>query len=294
MGIRLATATSLALAAALIVSPVARAQGFFSFYDISPRQIVGMLEDQGYDLRGPLVRRGDVYVCDVDSVSGRSMRLIVSAHDGHVLERFAGSRRSHNEEDTRPARAARNADEGDDQTRRNDKTAFDDVLNPPSRVYGSDGLFSTKPIPPERVPDGSKSKRQSAKKHPHTNVAKAPAAAPTPDATPTTDAAKPAPSSMAAVAPAAEAPKAPSVVDSVKPAESPRVVETPKVAETPKPVEEARKPVEAPKSVEAPKPAATPEPVQAKAEVEKAPEAVKPKPDVARKKINDLPVGTLD
>lgn len=293
MGIRLATATSLALAAALIVSPVARAQGFFSFYDISPRQIVSMLEDQGYDLRGPLVRRGDVYVCDVDSVSGRSMRLVVNAHDGRVLERFAGSRRSH-DDDTRAARLSRNADERDDQPKRNDRTAFDDVLNPPSRVYGSDGLFSTRPIPPERVPDGSKSKRQSAKKHSHTNVAKAPAAAPTPDATPTTEAAKPAPSSMAAVAPAAEAPKEPSVVDSVKPAESPRIVETPKIAETPKPVEEARKPVEAPKSVEAPKPAATPETVQAKAEVEKAPDAAKPKPEAAHKKINDLPVGTLD
>ena len=290
MAIRFAAASSLALAAVLFVSPVARAQNFFSFYDMSPRQVVGMLEDQGYDLHGPLVRRGDVYVCDVDSVSGRSMRLIVSAHDGRVLERFAASRRSRYDEDARAARPSRNSDEGDDRAKRNDRTAFDDVLNPPSRVYGSDGLFGSKPTPPERVPDAGtpRPKRQAVKKHSHTNIAKAPAAEPTPDAAPTTEAAKPTPSSMAAVAPAAEAPKAPSVVDSVKPAETPRVVETPK------PVEEARKPAEEPKPVEAPKAAVAPEPVQAKAETEKAPDAVKPKSDGGRKKINDLPVGTLD
>ena len=290
MAIRFAAASSLALAAALFVSPVARAQSFFSFYDMSPRQVVGMLEDQGYDLRGPLVRRGDVYVCDVDSVSGRSMRLIVSAHDGHVLERFAASHRSHYDED---ARTSRNSDEGDDRrnndrVKRNDRTAFDDVLNPPSRVYGSDGLFASKPTPPERVPDAGtpRPKRQAVKKHSHTNTAKAPAAEPTPDVAPTTEAGKPTPSSMAAVAPAGEAPKTPSVVESVKPAETPRVVETPV------PVQEARKPVEAPKAVEAPKSAVSPEPVQAKAE--KAPDAGKPKSDGAHRKINDLPVGTLD
>ena len=284
MAIRFAAASGLALAAALLVSPVARAQSFFSFYEMSPRQIVGMLQDNGYELRGPMTRRGDVYLCDVDSVSGRSMRLIVSAHDGHVLERFAGSRHRGND-DARVMRPSR--DFNDDGDRRSEearkphgRVAYDDVLNPPSRVYGSDGLFSSKPVPPERVPDAAKSRPQAVKKHHHSNVAKAPVAAPSPDATPTTEASKTAPSSMAAVAPAAEAPK-PAVLDSVKPAEAPKPVETPRSVETPK-------------AAEAPKPAATPQAAQARVEVEKQPEAAKPKPDSARRKINDLPVGTLD
>ncbi|MDE3175934.1 MAG: hypothetical protein KGM15_07500 [Pseudomonadota bacterium] len=267
MAIRYAAASSLALAAALLISPAARAQNFFSFFDMSPRQVAGMLADNGYELRGPLLRRGDVYICDVNSVSGRTLRLIVSAHDGRVLERFATARRSRND-DERVMRPSRDAGQADAPAKHDDRTAFDDVLNPPTRVYGSDGIFSSKPIPPDRAPDAAKAKRQTAKKHHHTNVAKAPADAPSPDATPT-------PSSMAAVAPTAEAPKSPTPADSVKPAET-------------------AKPVEAPKAVEAPKPAATPEPAQTKAEVEKAPDAVKPKAESGRKKINDLPVGTLD
>ena len=49
MAIRFAAASGLALAAALSVATPARAQGFFSFYEMSPRQIVGMLADDGYD-----------------------------------------------------------------------------------------------------------------------------------------------------------------------------------------------------------------------------------------------------
>jgi hypothetical protein len=286
MAIRFATASSLALAVALLAAPVARAQNFFSFYEMSPRQIVGMLADGGYELRGPMIRRGDVYVCNVDSVSGRSMRLIVSAHDGRVLGRFAEGRRSRYDEDARVMRPPHDFNEGDDRDsdeggKRQDRTAFGDVLNPPSRTYGNDSMFSTSPTPPERVPEGPKAKRQTAKKHHHSNVAKAPAATPATEATPTTE---------AAVSPAAEGPKPSTGVESVKPAETPRVVETPKAAEAPKTVE----PKTVDKPVEAPKAAAPAEPAQAKAEIEKKPEPVKPKPESAHKKINDLPVGTLD
>ena len=90
MAIRFAAASGLALALALAVAAPAQAQGFFSFFEVSPRQIAGLLEDDGYQLRGPMLRRGDVYVVDAVSVSGRSARLIVTlagSETGPVLLR---------------------------------------------------------------------------------------------------------------------------------------------------------------------------------------------------------------
>jgi len=278
MGIRFAAASALALAAALTVAP-ARAQNFFfSFYEMSPRQIVGMLQDDGYQLRGPMIRRGDVYVCNVTSVSGRSLRLIVSAHDGRVLERFAESPRWRGWSDgddgasprnPRPPRDVgqndnRDTDQGDSP--RHGDMALGDLFNPPTRVYGNDSLSPSKPEPSAEPTPAAKSLHHHVAKRKHEpSLAKAPAASPTPG-----DGGKP-DSSVAAVAPNAPGPGA-----------------------TPA---EAAKPVEPVKPEAAPSP--SPGPVQKKAEVEKHPSgaatpAPKPKAETPRKKINDLPVGTLD
>jgi len=291
MAIRFAAVSGLALATALIVAPAARAQSFFSYYDLSPRQVVGMLQDDGYALRGPMVRRGDVYLVNVDSVSGRSMRLIVSARDGRVLERFATAPRWRSDDEARVSRPPNDDGDRDDEVLHRDRMALGDVLNPPSRSYGSDSLFPTRPTPPASVPDAPhKSKHHAAKKHHEPAIAKSPDE-------------KDSGASMAAVAPSGDAPKSPAV-QTVKPAETPAAIETPKSVETPRAVEaprepakpvEASRPAEPAKPPEASKPAPSPQPVQAKAEPEKLePAPVKPKPDPSKKKINDLPVGTLD
>ena len=191
MAIRSLAISGLALAAALAVAQPARAQSFFSFYEMSPRQIVGMLEDDGYELRGPMLRRGDVYVCDVVSVSGQPVRLIVSARDGHVLQRFAERAprwREYGESEVpRVARPPRNVGDEDRDYGNDDQNgsqqhqmALGDLFNPPSRVYGGEGVFSSKPDS-EDAPV-AKPKHHAMKKHP--SVAKAPA---TPDAKATPD-----------------------------------------------------------------------------------------------------------
>lgn len=143
MAIRSLAISGLTLAAALTVAQPGRAQSFFSFYEMSPRQIVGMLEDDGYQLRGPMFRRGDVYVCNVVSVSGRPARLIVDARDGHVLENYAGRAprwRDLNSADApqgaHPPRDVGSDDRGaasnDEGTSRRQE-ALGDLLNPPSQ-----------------------------------------------------------------------------------------------------------------------------------------------------------------
>jgi hypothetical protein len=281
MAIRFWAASGMALAAALMLEQPAKAQGFFSFYEMSPRQVVNMLEDDGYELRGPMVRRGDVYVCNVVSVSGRSVRLIVDARDGHILARYAlrSLRRDGGDDDTarglRPPRdIGDDADSGEGPATHREQQALGDLFNPPSRVYGNDSLFPSRPGP-DAAPATRPKPHHAGKKHKEPSVAKAPAAGPTPEATPSTDAAaapKPDSSPVAAVAPGSSTP-------------------------------ELKKPAEATKPDIGPKPAASPEPAQAKsADADKAvPSApVEPKPEPAakpersRKKLNDLPVDTLD
>jgi hypothetical protein len=150
----------------------------------------------------------------------------------------------------------------DDDNAPRHQMALGDLFNPPSRVYGGEGPFASKPDS-EDAPV-AKPKHHAMKKHP--SVAKAPSTtAPTPDAA--SDKPGPTPSpSVAAVAPSAPP--------------------------------EAKKP-DAVKTEAPPPAAAAPEPAQKKAETEKAatpePTSVSsPKPEGPRKKINDLPVGTLD
>jgi len=263
MAIRFAAASALALAAALLVAPAARAQGFFSFFEMSPRQIAGMLEDDGYRLRGPMFRRGDVYVCDVVSITGRPARLVVDARDGHVLERFASTPHRRHVGDApgglRPPR-----DIGDDGSFRSSgdadstgghQTAMGGDFNATSRAYGG-GLFGWGPAPTPDAQPRPKPKHHAIRKHKEPAVAKDSGA--TPDASADAKASdKPTDgsSSVAAVAPSGESSKPDA----------------------------------------APKPTASPDRDQAKADSEKRalPDPA-PKAEAPHKKLNDLPVGTLD
>jgi hypothetical protein len=296
MAFRFATTAGLALATALFATGASQAQNFFGFgsYELSPRQVAGVLSDDGYQLHGPITRRGDVYVCDAVSVSGRSVRLIVSARDGRVIDRYATGERRRYADDDNDGRSRAGSDWGwsrqqryanDDEDSRpaaqaqpRDQLALGDVFGGTSRVYGND-MFAPKPAPtPAPTTDSvdpPKPKHHAAKKHHDSSpaVAKAPPSdAGTPVAEPS---ATPSPS-VAAVAPSAPEKSA---VEPSKPVSAPDVVK-------PMPTPEASAP--------------TPSPKQTTAETDKpaAAEAPKPAPvtksEGQRKKLNDLPVGTLD
>ena len=263
MSFRRAAAFGLVLSATFGIATAVRAQGLFDFFEMSPRQIVRALDDDGYELHGPLIRRGDVYVCNaVSEESGRPVRLIVSARDGRVIERFAAGDRFRgsdwdSERVPRPPRNVaepRRGEEDDDQpVERRDRMALGDVFSPPSRVYGSDSLFGPKPAtaPTLDTPAPAKPKHQVAKKHKDTAVARAPSDTQAPQPA-VSDAPKPNAPAMANVAPAAQpnvpAAEAPKPAEA-KSADAPRVIETPASAEAERP---------APKAVETPKTAASP------------------------------------
>jgi hypothetical protein len=285
MAFRFATTSGLALAAALFATGATRAQSFFDSYQLSPRQVAGVLSDDGYQLRGPIMRRGDVYVCDAVSVSGRSVRLIVSARDGRVIDRYVTDDHRRYADDSRDwgwSRSPRTVEDEDNRPAQpRDQFALGDLFNPPSRVYGND-MFAPRPTPaPSPTSDSVESpkpKHHALKKHHESGpaVAKAPASEPTPAAQPS---ATPSPS-VAAVAPSAPEK---SSVEPPKPAPTPDVV---KPAPTPEAVAPAPSPQPKQAAVENDKPAAV--------EAEKPVAPVTQKPESQRKKINDLPVGTLD
>ncbi len=253
----------LAAAAIVILSaPAARAQGLFSFFEPSPQQIARGLADSGYEIRSALVRRGDVYVCDVRDARGGRERLVIDARTARIVERF-------------PARVHgwRYAQQGDwgGRDRNGD---FADSWNgrprPPSAVPGGDAsspevIYGISPDSPAASIEKPRVRTHVAKK-PAPPVAKL--TEPTPP--PTT------------VAPAAEAPPAPPLATTTVQPQSPGVVEV--KPEPPKP--EAPQPAEA-KPAEAAKPVAQAQPTA----VAPTPTAT-PKPKA--KALNDLPVTPLD
>lgn len=83
-----------AAAVLLAISPAAKAQGLFSFFDggPSPYDIERRLDAGGYVLTGPLIRRGDVYLADVAVGRGDSERLAIDAETGRIIERFRARR----------------------------------------------------------------------------------------------------------------------------------------------------------------------------------------------------------
>ena len=287
MARRLAATSALVLAA-LAMGTAARAQGFFSFYEMSPSDVLSRLDDQGYSPRVPMTRRGDVYIVEARMPSGRSVRLIVSAHDGRVLERYGVTPRYEDYahargRDEEPGFRRRDVDEQEDRPEpRRSQAALGDPSRP--RVLNFDGQNQDRMIPPASVPDASAPERARHR------VGRKPVAAPAAKETPDP--------AIAAVAPSESKPATPRIIEipQAKAVAKPDIRSVP----APEPATQAR--VDAPKSatpriVGEPlpqarvedKPAAKPEaaPTQAKAEE-------KPKTEAPRKKLNDLPVGTLD
>jgi len=68
--------------------PVATAQWLPPWRFVSPGEIEGGLEAQGYVLTGPLMRRPGVYLADVSAGPAGYQRLVIDARSGAILERF--------------------------------------------------------------------------------------------------------------------------------------------------------------------------------------------------------------
>jgi len=273
---RLAAVSALVLAA-FAAAPAAQAQGFLSFGEASPRDVVDQLYEQGYSVRLPMIRRGDVYVVDAVSSSRRPMRLIVSARDGHVLQRFATSPRWSDEEPGaarwRDEEASRAPDDSDDpRWERRTRTALGDP----------DSDLDARPVPPAPLADDL-ARRHAHKRHdpadagakPDPSVASTP---PDPQPLPAkpidnlSPKPTPTPTSQAKVEPAPTPRQTVTAIPQAKAEDKP----APRVIPLTKPTPEAKvedKP--AVKTVEAPAPKAA-------------------KPETPHKKLNDLPVGTLD
>jgi hypothetical protein len=293
MARRLAATTALVLAA-LALSPAARAQGFFSFYELSPGDVLSRLDDQGYSPRIPMTRRGGVYIVDALMPSGRSVRLVVSAHDGRVLERYAVALRgAHDEVFARPRRRDEEPRRGrDDEEYDHGDRGAQAALGDPSRprVLNFDSQNQDRMMPPASVPDVAPERSRH-------RVVRKPAASPVAKETP-----EPA---IAAVSPAEPKPATPGIIDlpEAKAVAKPEIkvfpapttqakVEGPK-PESPRIVGEPMPQAKVEARPEAPKAVRESAPAQVKAE-EKLKAEEKPKAETPRKKLNDLPVGTLD
>jgi hypothetical protein len=56
-----------------------------SIADEGSREIERMMQASGYQLTGPIIRRGPVYLADVLGREDDSERLVIDAHDGRLL-----------------------------------------------------------------------------------------------------------------------------------------------------------------------------------------------------------------
>ena len=181
-----------AMAAALVLSaPGARAQGLFDLFAPSPGYIAAQLENAGYELRGPMSRRGDVYVCNVVGMRGDRLRLVIDAHTGRVLEGY-------------PARGLR--DRPSYARERDLRDGWDSPPRPPHTIganaprdgySGQDGELD-RPKPKPRVAKARPEPVAPTSIAPATNA---------PVVTPTPGVATPPDSQTVVTAPAAESPK---------------------------------------------------------------------------------------
>jgi hypothetical protein len=277
--------TSAACAAAAIVmllAPAARAQGFLPFFEPARPRIERQLEAAGYELRGPLFRRGDVFIADVVGEAGARERLIIDARTARIVDRFP-ARRSRDDrfgdwrdrddqgawgDGSRPPlgiaprpRDDASSDENQDsppapRPKPHDEIARGDPSDKPNVIYGEDGMNG--PSTSTVDVDKSKTKPRVAKKKPATVAPLAKASSSVP---PSADGVVPSPPPNPAAAAATPNPPA---------AESPKPVSpSAKVdAETPSQAGEAKPPVDAKPVAEA-KPLVEPRPlVQTKAAVD--------------------------
>lgn len=166
----IAAALFLVCAQGLMDSSRAYSQPLNSHSTLSPRQIERMIEDRGYQLTGPVVRHGQVYLADVLGQEDNEERLIFDARDGRLLHRYPGVRRqADNPQDRSPL-----ATLFDGLFGRQDDVA---PLSPPP---ASDFLETPKPKPSKRPKSETKSVVQPT---PTTDDNKATIAAP--ESTPT-------------------------------------------------------------------------------------------------------------
>jgi len=208
-----------AAAILLLMAPAAQAQGLFFLFEPSSHKIERQLESAGYELRGPLVRRGDVYVADVMNETGGRERVVIDARTARIVERFPvrgerwregrfGDWRDRDDEETwdaptRPLQGfePRARDEtwtnGNDEVapalrpKSRDEIARDDPSGGPTIIYGNDGING--PSTSTVDVDKPKPKPHVVKKKPLTS-------APIAKAAPTTEGGAPSPLNPATVA----------------------------------------------------------------------------------------------
>ena len=91
-------AAALALAAGLLTlgATSANAQWFRFGFDSSvpAMEVERLLQESGYRLTAPIYRNGEVYVASVRGRDDIPERLIIDAHDGRLLQRYAAPHRS--------------------------------------------------------------------------------------------------------------------------------------------------------------------------------------------------------
>jgi hypothetical protein len=278
---RASTGAACAAAAVLmLLAPAARAQNLFFLFEPAPLRIERQLESAGYELRGPLVRRGDVYVADVVGQTGARERLIVDARTARIVDRFPSvatrwregrfgdwrdDENSWNDAPPRPSQGVAPRPHGEawsdgnedsataPRPKPHDEMARTDPSAKPNVVYGEDGLNG--PATSTVDVDKSKPKPHAAKKKP---APTAPLAKVTPSVPPPSDGIAPTPPSNPA--PVAATPTPPTT-ESPKPVAPPAKVQV----ETPTQIGEAKAPVDAKPVAEA-KPSVEPQPeIQTKA-----------------------------
>ena len=287
-----AGAACAAAAVLILLAPAARAQNLFFLFEPAPLRIERQLESAGYELRGPLVRRGDVYVADVVGQTGARERLIVDARTARIVDRFPSvatrsredrfgdwrdDENSWNDAPPRPPQGVAprphddawsdgNQDSGPaPRPKPHDEIARGDPSAKPNVIYGEDGLNG--PATSTVDVDKAKPKPHVAKKKP---APAAPLAKVTPSVPPSTDGIAPTPPPNPA---AAAATPNPPTAESPKPVTPPAKVEV----ETSTQAGEAKAPVDAKPVAEA-KPLVEPRPeIQTKAAVE-MPAATETKP----------------
>jgi ribonuclease E len=290
------------------MAPAARAQSFFSIFEPPSLRIEQQLEAAGYDLHGPVVQRGDVYVADVVAQGGERERLVIDARTSRIVRRWRvdrfGNMRDREDPDSwdtqpRPPFAV--------PQRPHDEFARTDPAAKPNVIFGEDGMNG--PATSTFEVDKPKPKPHVAKKKP---APVAPLAKASPSAPPPTEVVVPTPPpNPAAVvttppnAPGAESQKPVSPTAKVQ-VETPNGVEAKPAVEA-KPVEEAKPSVEL-RAVTQTKPpteaspATETKPTEAKpvaetkpvAEVKAAAPATGARPDKKPKAVNDVPVNPLD
>jgi hypothetical protein len=90
MEFRSKPASRLAVAALMLAisTPMALAQSLRSDAVLAPSEIARLVEADGYQLTGPVLRRGSVYLVDVLGEGDVAARIVVRARDGRLLRRM--------------------------------------------------------------------------------------------------------------------------------------------------------------------------------------------------------------